>query len=215
MIAADRRADVTVLAPHPDDEVFGVGGIMRQLVTSGRRVRLVAVTDGEAAYGTRPMADRTGLVAIRAKERTVALDALGIGDRTEVIRLGLPDGQLSAHEPELAALIDELAGTVLFATWRHDGHPDHEAVGRAAAAVAHRRALCLVEYAVWAGHRHRLERRGRSRTHRVQLDPAAIVAKVRAVEAFTSQIGPSPDGRPVVPAELVDHLGAGREVVFT
>lgn len=188
---------------------------MRELVARGRRVRLVAVTDGEAAYGTQPTADRTRLVAVRARERTEALDALGIGDCTEVIRLGLPDGQLSANEPELAALIDDLAGSVLFATWRHDGHPDHEAVGRAAAAVAHRRELRLVEYAVWAGHRRRLGQRGRSRTHRVQLDPGAIVAKVRAVGAFTSQIGPSPDGRPVVPAELIDHLGAGQEVVFT
>src|SRR6266852_506851 len=42
---------VVVVAPHPDDETLGVGGMLHDLSARGWRVTVVAVTDGEAAYG--------------------------------------------------------------------------------------------------------------------------------------------------------------------
>ena len=39
---------VLVLAPHPDDEVFGCGGALVQAAKNGIPVRVVVLTDGEA-----------------------------------------------------------------------------------------------------------------------------------------------------------------------
>ncbi|MBD3855728.1 MAG: PIG-L family deacetylase, partial [Acidobacteria bacterium] len=39
---------VLVLAPHPDDEVFGCGGAIVQLLGAGAEVRSVVLTDGGA-----------------------------------------------------------------------------------------------------------------------------------------------------------------------
>ena len=39
-------------------------------------------------------------------------------------------------------------------------------------------------------------------------------AKCRAIDAYTSQLEPSPDGRPVVPAELVHRLRIDDEVLL-
>ena len=81
---------LTVVAPHPDDEVFGIGGLMRELVLRGHRLRVLAVTDGEAAFGHRDLAAGRALAELRAEERTAAFEALGIAGHTEVIRAAVP-----------------------------------------------------------------------------------------------------------------------------
>ena len=204
--------NLTVIAPHPDDEVFGIGGLMRELVHLGHRLTIVAATDGEAAFGASDQRARRELVARRGDERAAALDRLGIAGQVDLVRLELPDGAVADHEDELRRAAATLAGPVLFATWRHDGHPDHEAAGRAAAAAASERSIPLYEYTVWAAHR------GRSTSHRAvtrfALDAAARAAKWDAVQSFTSQIEPSPDGRPVVSAALLERLRTDDELLL-
>ena len=39
-----------VVAAHPDDEILGAGGTIALLARAGARLRLVAVTDGEASH---------------------------------------------------------------------------------------------------------------------------------------------------------------------
>ena len=39
-----------IVAPHPDDEVLGTGGLLARLGRLGRELRLVAVTDGTASH---------------------------------------------------------------------------------------------------------------------------------------------------------------------
>lgn len=209
-----RTNRATVVAPHPDDEVFGVGGLMRALVDRGYQLRLIAVTDGEAAFG--PLADgqRAAFVALRCEERRASLEALGIAGHTEIISLGVPDGCVASHEPHLADQLADLAGPVMFASWRYDGHLDHEAVGRAAAVAASATGAALYEYPVWAEHRDRLGCLGVVRKRRFRLPPPVRAAKMQAVRAHRSQIEPSPDGLPVVPAALVDALATADEVVF-
>ncbi len=99
-------ARVLVLAAHPDDEVLGVGGTMALLAAAGARLRLVAVTDGEASHPGHP--DPAALAALRAAETADALRALGAQD-TEVIRLGFPDTGVAAREDALAARLRDLA----------------------------------------------------------------------------------------------------------
>ena len=52
----------------------------------------------------------------------------------------------------LVDLIGDGDGTLVAAPWRHDGHPDHEAAGRAAAVAARRTDASLVEYPIWWWH---------------------------------------------------------------
>lgn len=71
--------------------------------------------------------------------------------------LGLPDGRLTDHEDRIAESLAEILrgaapGTRCAATWRGDGHPDHEAVGRAAAEACARTDVELLEYPVWMWH---------------------------------------------------------------
>jgi hypothetical protein len=128
-----------IVAAHPDDEVLGAGGIICQLAAAGARLRVIAVTDGEAAYP-----DETDFAQRRAQERSAALRALGAGE-AEVVRLGLPGSGLAGRERDIAKRIGELVTgfDVCRAPWEKDVHADHEAVGRAARQASGRAGVLL------------------------------------------------------------------------
>ncbi|EPM97523.1 hypothetical protein A259_30857, partial [Pseudomonas syringae pv. actinidiae ICMP 19070] len=39
-----------IIAPHPDDEILGCGGLMSQLAQLQRNLLLISVTDGTASH---------------------------------------------------------------------------------------------------------------------------------------------------------------------
>ena len=218
-LAGGPRAAVVVVAPHPDDEVLGVGGTLRVLNDLGLPVRVVAVTDGEASHPGSQAITPTALAAVRAQESERALAQLGL--HCPVDRLGLPDGQIERHEDELAGKLGPLldgAGLVL-TTWRHDGHPDHEASGRATAAAAAELGVPLAEYLVWTWNWAAPgdARVPWDRARRVPLSPPVRRTKQQAVAEFRSQItalGPDPEDGPVVPASELAHHRRAFEVVL-
>ena len=61
-------ATAVVIAPHPDDEVLGVGGLLTLLARTGTAVHIVAVTDGEASHPESPTLTPRALAARRIAE---------------------------------------------------------------------------------------------------------------------------------------------------
>jgi LmbE family N-acetylglucosaminyl deacetylase len=203
------RPPVVVLAPHPDDEVLAAGGLLHLLVRRGVAAHIVGVTDGEAAEP-----GRVDLGAVRRHELGEALARLGVAD-LPVTRLGLPDGRLSVLDRDrLAATVHLAVGDVgtLVAPWVHDGHPDHEAVGRVAERVAGETGADLWQYAVWAWHWAAPRDLPFDRAVRVDLDRELVERKRRAIDAFTSQVG---GHDPVLPPGVRAHFERGCEVFFT
>lgn len=151
-------ATVVVAAPHPDDEVLAAGGLLATWAAAGTAVHLVAVTDGEASHADRPGAPAPAeLGRARARESAEGLRRLGVAP-VAVDRLGLPDGAVAGREAEVAAALSAAvrrAGgdVVVLATWAHDGHRDHDAVGRAARTAAGATGAELAESLWWAWHR--------------------------------------------------------------
>ncbi len=84
-------SSVLVLAPHPDDEVLGCGGLVAQLAARGAAVRVLFLTDGGG--GVAP-AERSEYVATRRREAAAVADLLGLAG---VEHLDLPDGGLGEH----------------------------------------------------------------------------------------------------------------------
>jgi LmbE family N-acetylglucosaminyl deacetylase len=145
---------------------------------------------------------------------------LGLHGRPTV-HVGVPDGAVADHEDRLArVLADRLdARSIVLATWRGDGHPDHEATGRAAASAAAASGARLVEYPVWAwSWAHPGDGRVPwASASSVLLPAAAQEAKRRAIEAFSSQLvplGPAPTDGPVLPEAVLAHHRRPFEVVF-
>jgi LmbE family N-acetylglucosaminyl deacetylase len=114
-----RGERLLVLAPHPDDEVIGCGGLVALHLRERRQVSVVVVTDGAAG----------GDAAGREEESRRGLAHLGEGASIEFLRF--PDRGLG----------DEAAGPIrnALATFRPDLvlvpspieiHPDHLALSR-------------------------------------------------------------------------------------
>ena len=214
---------VVVVAPHPDDEVLGVGGSLRSLARAGAAVEVVAVTDGEASHPGSDAITPAELARVRAAESEAALSRLGLG-RPRRLRLHLPDGHVSTFEEELTDQLGDLldGDTLCLATWRGDGHPDHEAVGRAAGRASLRRKARFVEFPVWAWHWASPAASDPAglpwpRAHRHVLDDAGWQAKASAIAAFASQttrVGPDPADRAVLPGPVLQRFRRRFEVLF-
>lgn len=214
--------EIVVVAAHPDDETLGFGASIVTLAERGVRVQVVAASDGGASHHGIGLLERLRLERTRREELHQATTALGI---PAPICLGLPDGELSEHEQRVEDLLTEIletssSRTWIAATWRGDGHPDHEAVGRAAATAAQRCGAALLEYPVWMWH---WAKPGDvavpwDRLHVVPAAAPAHARKAAAAQCYRSQIqvpeADRADPAPLLPSFVMRRLLAVKEVVF-
>ena len=127
-LPAPARA-VLVVAPHPDDEVFGCGGACALYAKAGVPVRALILTDG-GLWGEPPAG--VSIVQARADEARRAAAVLGCGtpdfagfaDRSLAEASGLP--QLIAQHAQ------RLGADVVLAPSPWEIHPDHRAAAAAA-----------------------------------------------------------------------------------
>lgn len=141
---------VLAIVAHPDDESFGLGGIIAAFVHAGVPVDVLCFTHGEAS--TLGRQDGRDLGELRATELAAAGDVLGI-DRAEL--LAWPDGGL-ADRPvvELAAPIAAMAREtdadmlLSFDESGVTGHPDHRRASEAARTVANASGMVAFAWAV-------------------------------------------------------------------
>jgi LmbE family N-acetylglucosaminyl deacetylase len=119
---------VWVLAPHPDDEVFGCGGAAMQYAAQGAQVHITVVSGGT---GYAQQEEAASILATREAETNAALQALGLAP-AEFWRM--PDRGLAQSTHLAQRLLDHLQTNecdVVFAPSLHEVHPDHLAVTRA------------------------------------------------------------------------------------
>ena len=142
--------DIVVLAPHPDDESLGCGGLIAQACEAGRDVVIVVLTDGAGSHPGSRTYPPAKLAAVRRAEAEAAASLLGA---SPPIFMAAPDGGLEAERATvaaglLAALQGRHVGAVL-TPWRADSHPDHRATYALGRELAWINRAVLVEYPVW------------------------------------------------------------------
>lgn len=122
-------SSVLVLAPHPDDEVFGCGGLLSLYRAMQSDVHVQVLTDGA---GYLPVAERQAIFAVRQAETRQALvhlnvqsvDFSGYADRSLSLRADLADVVMQSIKRHVA--------NVVLAPSLWEIHPDHLATARAA-----------------------------------------------------------------------------------
>jgi LmbE family N-acetylglucosaminyl deacetylase len=183
-----------VLAPHPDDETLGCGGLIAECCARGRDVHVLIVTDGSFSHpGSRNWPPER-LAAQRAAEAADAVAALGL-QRDRIAFLGMRDGNAPHTGAAFDAAVSRIAEHAaargvrsLLACWAHDPHADHLAVARMAAPAAARIGASLRSYPVWGwtlAPDHALPD-GPVRGWRLDIE-AHLPAKRRAIAAHVSQ----------------------------
>lgn len=131
-----RGERLLVLAPHPDDEVIGCGGLVAQHLRERRPVRIVIATDGAEA----------GDAALREAEsrRGIAL----LGD-AEVEFLRFPDRGLGEDvRPRIREQLLAFRPDLILVPAPGEIHPDHAALSRAFVETIHGDETLFAELAV-------------------------------------------------------------------
>jgi len=146
------KGGALVVAPHPDDESLGCGGLIAELAGAGRPVRVVIVSDGAASHPNSQRYPRAALRALRRKEAGEAVRLLGA---PSPVFLDWPDGAVPASGDGFARAVGQLAPlaqgyeTVL-APSGLDPHADHAATSAIAREVAARLKLRMLSYPIWS-----------------------------------------------------------------
>lgn len=148
LLSLDGVDRVLCVAPHPDDEVIGCGGLLAAWADRGCAVHVLILTCGQQGSGPAPQAaqaaqepqgdpgDLTDLAARRRQESLQAAVALGTPQPTF---LRLADRALRYDATLVAALaqaIAQHAPQVLLLPSLSEPHPDHQAAALAGLAAA-------------------------------------------------------------------------------
>lgn len=209
-IEALRGQRIVAVFPHPDDETWAAGGLLRRAAGAGAVVDLITLSAGEGGFDRSGRRRGDALARARAAELETAAAILGI---TTTRILGMPDGGIEPHAVEarlaeiFAARRPDLA--IGFADDGAYGHVDHVASARAlivaARATRIRRVLAACFPAgLFEPLRDRLVARWPKLVHpdyaraRLGSGPDVVVelsakeaeAKRRALAAHRSQTGP-------------------------
>jgi LmbE family N-acetylglucosaminyl deacetylase len=149
---------VLVVAPHPDDESLGCGGLIATLGEFGRTIFVMFVTNGSASHRASRLWSRDRLANLRKEEATEALRRLGLA-RAGRIFLDLEDSKMPLPGSSLwrsavfqvREVLSRCQFDLLIIPWRRDPHCDHRAswlLTQHALRESQQKPRCL-EYAVW------------------------------------------------------------------
>ncbi len=215
-LGARDHGPIVILAPHPDDEVFALGGFMSLAAAAGFALEVVSVTDGEASHKNSTRISPATLRDVRESETRAAYAELAIAPvRTA---LHLPDGGVgAATEPLRGGLRGALLkAAVCIAPLEFDGHPDHDATGALALELCAELLVPLAMYAVWSRFSV-CDRTASGFALKLALDARTVELKGRAMNRYQSQlqaIGPCPEDGPVLFGGFLAPFSEPREALW-
>lgn len=123
---------VLVIAPHPDDESTGCGGVLARHAHAHDHVTIIQITDGRASRAQ--SLEPETMAQVRFQEGRAAAQALGV---RSLEQWGLYEGKWNSSEL-VARLRDTLCRVqpnIIYAPSCVDFHPEHLRVARALAAA--------------------------------------------------------------------------------
>ena len=214
-----RERPFLIIAPHPDDETLGAGGLIALARHESQDISVVLVTDGTGSHPHSRSHPPERLGAIRRAELDDAVRILGLAGRS-VHSLGLPDGGVPTHGPRfeqatnhISDLVARTGAETVFVTWMYDPHCDHEAAACLAERVRDRHpAVRLMSYPIWGWHLPPANEVAAPPPLGVRIDISAVQdVKHRAIAAHVSQmtdlIADAPEGFRFTETTLAPFLG--------
>lgn len=131
------KVDVLAIGAHPDDVELGCGGTIAKLISEGKKVAILDLTEGE--LGTR------GTNETRAIEAKNAAEILGISAREN---LKMKDGFLVNSEEYQLRIIKAIRTyqpEIVFCNAVDDRHPDHAKAAKLASDACFLSGLIKIE----------------------------------------------------------------------
>jgi LmbE family N-acetylglucosaminyl deacetylase len=181
-----------VVSTHLGEDISAAGALVARLADRGVRIDLLAVTDDDGAPPGSPHATPPRLLGQRRATRMVAFRRLGVrACRWDSLKL--PAWKVDDAGIDVIAALSEIIGFApapprsdavwVLAPWRQDPHPDHAAVGQAAAIACHAYSARLLEYPL-TGWRPDAPPRPRDNARVLPLSPILHTRKRHALAAM-------------------------------
>lgn len=144
-LSINPQARILIVAPHPDDESIGCGGLMLQY---GAQCEILLLTDGRKGYDSSVPTDEEQLVRQRAEELRRAAAIAGI---EKIYMLGIPDNTLKQNETTVGAF-DLTPYDYIFVPNHLERHKDHAPVLKMIQKMCRRQhaSARIYEYEVWS-----------------------------------------------------------------
>ena len=195
-----RLSPMLILAPHPDDETLGCGGLIATGSALGLRPRVAYLTDGGASHRGSTYWTRERLTRLRKEEAIAALRDLGVPPE-DILFLDWRDaaphpvGSIE-HDNAVLALgrwTGDRRPASVWTTWAGEAHCDHAAAAGVADAFRKTRTPPLAGFAfmVWGWREEALEDAPNPRTLSC---PATVETRTRALARHQTQTTDMIDG---------------------
>lgn len=211
----DPQGSVLIVAPHPDDEVIGCGGLIARLVAQGRAPHIIVMTGGEGSHGA-DCGDKAAIIKARRGLTRNALSILGVPENN-LHELDFADGGISVHSDEMQRL-KELIGSikpdcVLVPHWG-EGWPDHVNTAKIVKSLLPGKVQ-VWEYCVWMWFYNVWRGLDWANAASLRLSSREHELKVKAVDAYIRPL--APDGKPwsgVLPPIFIEANTGNVELYF-
>jgi len=217
-----------VIAPHPDDETFGAGGMIALKRSLMAKVDVIFLTSGEASHNGCCEIDADEVARVRREEAVQAAACLAL-DAARLHWLDLDDGAIPSASSEgfreavanLTRLLRQIMPQEVYCPHPVDAWSDHRAAGEIAQAAFDRYSpRCdLIFYLVWSWFSMSLETYSRLDWHNawlLNIEPV-FDSKLEAIKSYTSSTVPY-CGNPycgALPKGFLESFRWPRELFFS
>lgn len=206
--AFNPKGRILLLAPHPDDEVLGCGGLIYRLMQDHKELEILFVSDGSASHAECCDIPTEAVSLARQKLALNATKILGLPD-DKLHFLDLPDGSIPSnyhlalpYEPDV----------ILIPHWG-EGWPDHLSVRQIGLRLASPQTQ-VYEYCVWMWY-YNVWHLFSQKPYVLKMSKEEHSAKLRAIAAYTEPKAPC--GKPwsgVLPRSFICANSSNTEVYF-
>lgn len=189
---------IIIVAPHPDDETLGCGGLIAACADLQLPLQIVSVTNGEGSHPHSSQWNSKRLAQLRRREQYQALRALGLKSPA-IHHCNLADGKvgrqprhvMSKVRTQIVESVSQSDNAALFVTSPDDNHSDHQACARLVNSIKQNyRRIQVFYYTIWPSASWSSHKQGKLATEQWHLDiRPALRRKKNAILSFKSQRG--------------------------
>ncbi len=153
----DKVQSCLVLAPHPDDETLGCGGLIAMLRNKGANVFVIVTTDGSQSHPNSKAFPPKKVTLMRKEEVLGALHILGVSKQNVEFFDGKDASLPGKGEPGFDLLVDKLISGIekyrpqlILVPYQLDPHCDHRATWQILQqALKSFKEIGVWEYPIW------------------------------------------------------------------
>ncbi len=212
---------IVIVAPHPDDEVIGCGGLIARLISHGNPPHIIIMTGGEGSHNGCCNTSKDDIVNARRHLTRSALDILGMPDNY-IHELNFQDGNINGNDTEvesLKLLITDINPQSVFVPHWGEGWPDHINTAKLIRKIINSSSLLtkpqVWEYCVWMWYYNVWRGLDWKNCYKVAMDKEELNLKRKAMDAYISPLAPC--GKPwsgVLPTLFINANRGNTELYF-